>query len=138
MKNILVSIAKEKCPFCENGKVFQKRKFLQLPKMNDNCSNCGRDFNGEPGYFFGAMYVSYGIAVAAGLITFLVCRFVLIIQSFELVTASIMGVIILLSFKNFKWSRIIWLMIFPPGIGTNFFGGGNKRVSQIISPKKAE
>lgn len=27
--------------------------------MHDNCSHCGQSFQPEPGYYFGAMFVSY-------------------------------------------------------------------------------
>ena len=32
--------------------------------MNDRCSRCGLHFNREAGYFLGAMYISYGLALA--------------------------------------------------------------------------
>jgi hypothetical protein len=32
--------------------------------MNDRCPSCGLLFNREPGYFLGAMYISYGLALA--------------------------------------------------------------------------
>ena len=32
--------------------------------MHDRCPNCGLRFHREPGYFLGAMYVSYGLALA--------------------------------------------------------------------------
>jgi hypothetical protein len=32
--------------------------------MNDRCATCGLLFNREPGYFLGAMYISYGLALA--------------------------------------------------------------------------
>jgi hypothetical protein len=32
--------------------------------MNDRCPVCGLNFNREPGYFLGAMYLSYGLALA--------------------------------------------------------------------------
>jgi hypothetical protein len=32
--------------------------------MHDRCPHCGLVFNREPGYFLGAMYVSYGLALA--------------------------------------------------------------------------
>lgn len=32
--------------------------------MHDSCPNCGLNFNREPGYFLGAMYISYGLALA--------------------------------------------------------------------------
>ena len=31
--------------------------------MHDRCPNCSLRFNREPGYFLGAMYISYGIAL---------------------------------------------------------------------------
>lgn len=32
--------------------------------MNDRCPTCGLHFNREPGYFLGAMYISYGLGLA--------------------------------------------------------------------------
>jgi hypothetical protein len=32
--------------------------------MHDCCPYCGLHFNREPGYFLGAMYISYGLALA--------------------------------------------------------------------------
>jgi hypothetical protein len=32
--------------------------------MNDRCPACGLHFDREPGYFLGAMYISYGLALA--------------------------------------------------------------------------
>jgi hypothetical protein len=31
--------------------------------MHDRCPACGLLFNREPGYFLGAMYISYGLAL---------------------------------------------------------------------------
>jgi len=32
--------------------------------MHDRCPGCGLHFNREPGYFLGAMYISYGLGLA--------------------------------------------------------------------------
>ena len=32
--------------------------------MHDCCPGCGLHFNREPGYFLGAMYISYGLGLA--------------------------------------------------------------------------
>ena len=32
--------------------------------MSDRCPVCGLSFNREPGYFLGAMYIGYGLALA--------------------------------------------------------------------------
>jgi uncharacterized protein (DUF983 family) len=39
-------------------------------KMHDHCSHCGTKYKMEPNFFFGAMYVSYGLAVFVGIIIF--------------------------------------------------------------------
>lgn len=31
--------------------------------MHDRCPSCGLRFNREPGYFLGAMYISYGLGL---------------------------------------------------------------------------
>ena len=68
--NIFKLILKEKCPNCGKGEVYQKKKhMLQLPIMNDRCYDCNYYFDREPGYFLGAMYISYGLAVFQGIIT---------------------------------------------------------------------
>jgi len=33
--------------------------------MHDRCPTCGLLFNREPGYFLGAMYISYGLGIGA-------------------------------------------------------------------------
>lgn len=121
MNNIVKNVFAEKCPFCGKGEAFKKTGFLKVPEMQEECSVCHRDFTGEPGYYFGAMYVSYAIAVFCGLVTFALLKFVFNIENIYALIGTISGVVLLISYKNFKWSRIIWLKLFPPGENTNFY-----------------
>ncbi len=41
-------------------------------KMHEHCSHCGLKYKMEPNFFFGAMYVSYALAVLMAIIVFLV------------------------------------------------------------------
>lgn len=111
----VLQIAKCKCPNCGNGDIYEKSKrFIpNFPKMKDNCEICHYDFHGEPGYFLGAMYVSYGLAVFEGIIAFLITS--LFIKEFSgLLLASIVaGAILLFSIPNYKFSRVIWMYLFP-------------------------
>jgi uncharacterized protein (DUF983 family) len=112
--NRLLSILREKCPSCRKGEVFEKpRGLFKLPEMKKNCEVCGYRFDREPGYFLGAMYLSYGLAVLQGLIAFLVCYFFFPGLPTIWVPVIIMCVIVLFSIKNFKLSRIIYIHIFP-------------------------
>jgi uncharacterized protein (DUF983 family) len=69
----LLSILRQRCPRCRSGRIFRSSIFRGLPKMNDRCAVCDLRFEREEGYFLGAMYISYGlalviIALAAGLL----------------------------------------------------------------------
>lgn len=58
--NIIASIFRKKCPRCRKGDLFVKPFELKSPvNMPKNCSNCGLNFEPEPGYYFGAMFISY-------------------------------------------------------------------------------
>lgn len=53
-----------KCPSCRTGKVFTHKAYsLKFQKMNDTCPECGQDFVIEVGFYWGAMYISYGLAL---------------------------------------------------------------------------
>ena len=43
--------------------MFRSSIFTGFPKMHERCPTCGLKFEREPGYFLGAMYVSYGLAL---------------------------------------------------------------------------
>jgi uncharacterized protein (DUF983 family) len=59
----LASILRQRCPRCRSGRIFRYSIFRGLPKMCERCSVCDLKFEREPGYFLGAMYLSYGLAL---------------------------------------------------------------------------
>ncbi|MBK7882788.1 MAG: DUF983 domain-containing protein [Chitinophagaceae bacterium] len=75
--NFLWSILSMKCPRCRRGPMFTEKnsyKSLKLSKifeMPDNCSVCGQKFDLEPGFWYGTGYVSYALAVAVSVTTFI-------------------------------------------------------------------
>jgi uncharacterized protein (DUF983 family) len=111
----VLHIAKGKCPHCGEGDIYEKNHstWIHLPKMKDHCEVCRYDFHGEPGYFLGAMYVSYGMAVLEGITAFLIAS--LFVKDFSGIGLALIitGVIVLFSIPNFKFSRIIWMNLFP-------------------------
>ena len=70
------SIFRFKCPHCHEGDFFKSSNPYNLRSMseaNETCPNCGRKILIEPGFYYGAMYVSYALGVAH-IIAFLVIR----------------------------------------------------------------
>lgn len=58
--NIFSSIYHYKCPRCRQGDLFKKPLDISKPlDMNENCSCCNQSFSPEPGYYYGAMFISY-------------------------------------------------------------------------------
>jgi uncharacterized protein (DUF983 family) len=52
-----------RCPRCRVGKIFHHSIFFGFPKMHESCSVCHLQYEREPGYFLGAMYISYALAL---------------------------------------------------------------------------
>lgn len=61
----LYSIFKMKCPKCQEGDFFKSHPY-DLKRAGDiyeKCSECGLKYSKEPGFYYGAMYVSYALGV---------------------------------------------------------------------------
>ncbi len=66
-KSYLGSVLLNKCPKCREGDLFVNKGSFRITGImdsHDSCPHCGEDFNREPGFYFGASYVSYALTVA--------------------------------------------------------------------------
>ena len=61
----LYSIFNMKCPQCQEGEFFISKPYdlKNMGKLHDHCEVCGLKFEKEPGFYYGAMYVSYALQV---------------------------------------------------------------------------
>jgi uncharacterized C2H2 Zn-finger protein len=72
----LKSILAMKCPRCRKGNMFNDQKTYRhislshIFNMPERCSECGQRFEMEPGFWYGTGYVSYALAVAISVSTF--------------------------------------------------------------------
>jgi uncharacterized protein (DUF983 family) len=104
------------CPKCGKGKVWNvghlKAMKVKEP-MHKFCSNCGLKYEREPGFWQGAMYVSYALSTAIFILTWLITYFVF--PEDTPLHYSIILVVVLALFlmpTNWRWSRLIWLNFF--------------------------
>jgi len=60
------SIAKIKCPQCHEGQFLVSHPYdlKNLGDVRTECNVCQLKYEREPGFFYGAMYVSYASGVA--------------------------------------------------------------------------
>lgn len=113
-RSLISRIFTEKCPHCGEGDVYEKpSRLFHMPVMHERCPQCHYLYEREPGYFLGAMYISYGLAVFQGLLAFAICYFFLPQLSTLTVCFIILAVTLLFSVRNFRWSRVIYMYIFP-------------------------
>ncbi|MEN7549554.1 DUF983 domain-containing protein [Rapidithrix thailandica] len=111
----IVDILTGRCPNCQGDAIFPNKSLFsfRFKKMHDKCTKCGNHYSKEPGFFMGAMYVSYGIAVAECIIVYLLSSMLYEFEAFDINLLIIIGVMILLLFPfNFRMSRIIWIYMF--------------------------
>ncbi|WP_298526239.1 DUF983 domain-containing protein [uncultured Christiangramia sp.] len=107
-------VIKGKCPNCKKADIFETKGniiLFRMPKMNERCEKCNFKFEKETGFFFGAMFVSYALAVAE-MIASLIIFWVLIDLSPLIVFLIIAFVAFISSTFNFRVSRSIWIYLF--------------------------
>ena len=105
-----------KCPRCRKGNMFAHSMYgFHVQKMYDKCPYCGFVFEQEPGYFYVSMFASYALNVAE-MVTVVVAIYVLTgkIQSAWFYIFTILGVSVVLSPFNFRFSRVMLLYWLTP------------------------
>lgn len=79
--------------------------------MHESCPVCGEKYLREIGFFYGSMYISYGLTVGLGLATYLLCHFVLGMSDVGfLITLSVLA--LALWTWIFRLARLVWINLF--------------------------
>ncbi len=110
----LYSILTGTCPKCQNESMYLDKNplhFNKILKMHENCSHCGLRYQIEPSFFYGAMYVSYGLNVAVGIAAFII-SFVIFGSSLKVAFIAIITSLIVLFPFVLRWSRNIYINMF--------------------------
>jgi len=98
----LRAILRLRCPRCLRGKVYSGF-FAMHPK----CPECGLSFHPEPGYYLGAMYFSYGMAILIAWPLCLVLFFLRVPAHWNGLAGA--GQMTLVSLILVRYSRVMWL-----------------------------
>jgi uncharacterized protein (DUF983 family) len=71
----LKAIIQAKCPRCHRGDMFTHAAFniRKFDQMHEHCPVCNFRYEIELGFFWGAMYISYGFSVAIVVMVGLFC-----------------------------------------------------------------
>ena len=110
----IYSVLKLKCPRCQEGDLFLTKNpyvYSKIDKMPENCPVCEQNYWPEPGFYFGAMYVSYALTIAISVAVFVA---MIVLWHFDVIWyLGINAVTILLFFPPiFRLSRAVWFNLF--------------------------
>ncbi|MCW5911884.1 MAG: DUF983 domain-containing protein [Cyclobacteriaceae bacterium] len=111
--NTLSSIWHARCPRCRKGNIFKHRlvQFTRFAAMNSECPVCKASFNPEPGFYFGAMFVSYAFTVAIMVAVWL-ALYVLADPADWIYGIGLVVGAVVFSPLSFRLSRVLWLYWF--------------------------
>ncbi|MBC8756777.1 DUF983 domain-containing protein [Kordia sp. YSTF-M3] len=110
----LYSILTGTCPKCHNERMYKVRNPYKLNatlKMNETCAHCGTRYKIEPSFFYGAMYVSYGVGIGFAFAAFFVSRYLIgtnLLTSFFAIMGTMIGFMPVIM----RLSRNIWINLF--------------------------
>ncbi len=110
----IYSIFKGVCPVCHGESMYEENNSYILNKifkMHERCSLCNTKYKIEPSFFYGAMYVSYGVGIAFAVAAFIISYVFFgggLMSSF----LAIVGTLILMMPVIMRLSRNIWINIF--------------------------
>ncbi|MFI5149554.1 MAG: DUF983 domain-containing protein [Bacteroidia bacterium] len=111
---ILYSVLNQKCPKCHQGNMFVGKNPYDpgmIYKMPDACPVCGQSNLPEVGFWWGSMYISYGITVGLSIVCVLFFWLVLGWSDWAVLGGNA-AVMILLLPPVFRYSRAIWFNMF--------------------------
>ena len=80
-------------------------------KMHERCGHCGLKYKIEPSFFFGAMYVSYGVGIAFAFAAFVI-SFFLFESGLKTAFIAIVGTLVIFMPVIMRVSRNIWINFF--------------------------
>ena len=112
--NKLYSILTGNCPKCHQDFMYKNRNAYHLSQtleMHERCSQCQTKYKIEPSFFYGSMYVSYGVGVAFSIITFIISFIVFkssLFFSFIVIVLTLVGLMPIIM----RLSRNIWINLF--------------------------
>lgn len=111
---LLYSILHQKCPRCHSGAMFLSNNPYNLRliyAMPDNCPVCGQSNLPEVGFWWGSMYISYGISVGLSLVTVLFLWLVMGWSDWAILGTNAALMILILPLA-FRYARTIWFAMF--------------------------
>jgi uncharacterized protein (DUF983 family) len=103
VRTLIYRALRLRCPLCGQGALFQ-----HLFRMNQRCPHCGINFNREPGFFLGSIYINYGLTSLIVVVVYPILLFNKFATQTQLLIASLTFVAIF-PILLLPYARSLWL-----------------------------
>ena len=126
----IYSMLFNKCSRCHQGDVFKHKNPYDLKNMfnmHHSCDHCHLVYEREPGFFYGAMYVSYALSSGWFTIWYVFQNLFLNLDTLGFVIGFSASIVVMIPL-SIRWSRLIWL---------NFFYSYRKEYSKKLDSSTA-
>ena len=110
----LYSIIYGSCPKCQEESMYMCKNPYILTntlKIHQHCSHCKTRYRLEPSFFYGSMYVSYGVGIAFAVAAFVISNLILE-ANINVTFMSIIGTLVVFGPIIMRLSRNIWINLF--------------------------
>ena len=103
-----------RCPHCHAGKLFSRsalsvRHFDDMPEA---CPVCHQHYEPEPGFYWGAMYISFGFSTGIVLVIGVLIYYLLHNPDTWVYVAAVTVVTLLFAPLSFRYARAVMLYAF--------------------------
>jgi len=98
-----------KCPRCHQGDLFEKPYIITNSfKMPKSCDVCNQAYEPEPGFYFGAMFISY---IITGFLFLILAALSLLVFNLSVnqTTFLVLAVGAIFFIFFFRISRVLWI-----------------------------
>jgi uncharacterized protein (DUF983 family) len=116
MKNVskLQAIVEAKCPRCRQGDIFEYSNWhlTRFTATHELCPVCKLRYEVEPGFFIGAMYISYAMSVALAFTSGVAVYVLGDDPALWVYLVIVTGLVTLLLPLMFRYSRVLFLYMF--------------------------
>jgi len=136
----LYAVFKFKCPHCHEGEFFVDRNPYNLMRAGDiheKCSVCKRRYQPEPGFFYGAMYVAYALAVATFVSAYVATIVLFPSASTGVIVAVVLASLLVFAPVLYALSKTIYAALFISYKGVAITAKETAQLAERAAARKA-
>ncbi|GAA3949201.1 DUF983 domain-containing protein [Hymenobacter algoricola] len=128
-QSVLRALLAQKCPRCHLGRLFTHSAFnlAKFDEMPAACPVCGQTYEPEVGFYWGAMYISYGFSVGIVVLTGVLLYFLAGDPAAWVYILTVATVVLGLTPVMFRYSRTVMLYFFG---GTHYDAAAAGRLAR--------